>query len=103
MVQNHAAALDQLEKLQYEKSLQMETPAGELREQVKSLANTVEDLTSHNKDLQDTLEASIQTIQQLKEDKKKLQYGCRWMSDRKGVVSFCTCIPLTALSGAGRN
>lgn len=74
-MQNYHSALEQLEKLQHERSLHMETPAGELREQVNSLSDTVEHLTSQNKDMEETAAIASQTIQELNEANKKLQYA----------------------------
>lgn len=75
VMQNYHSALEQLEKLQHERSLRMETPAGELREQVNSLSDTVEHLTSQNKDMEETAAIANQTIQELDEANKKLQYA----------------------------
>eukprot|EP00892_Ulva_mutabilis_P008410 jgi/Ulvmu1/5941/UM026_0063.1 len=77
MEKNYQLALDQLEKLQHEKSLHMETPAGELREQVNSLSRTVETLTSHNKQLEEAATVSKKTIQQLTVEKEKLDSKAR--------------------------
>lgn len=68
-------ALDQLEKLQHEKSLHLETPAGELREQVNSLSDTVETLTAHNKQLEEAVAVSDHKVQQLAEENMKLRYA----------------------------
>jgi hypothetical protein len=45
LLQNYEVAMEQLENLQREKSLLADTPTGELRDQVKSLSNTVESLS----------------------------------------------------------
>lgn len=86
--QNYHVALEQLEKLQHERSLHMETPAGELREQVNSLSNTVELLTSLNKVLEEKSADASQTIKQLEGDKTKLKYAYKWR--------LCACTSVCA-------
>ena len=73
LLQNYQVALEQLEKLQHEKSLHMETPAGELREQVNSLSSTVATLTAKNQQLEETAIVSNRKVHQLAEEKLKLQ------------------------------
>lgn len=69
-LQNYKLVTEQLENLQHEKSLLADTPTGQLREQVKSLSDT---LSAQARDLEKARTDAEESAKQMSEENTGLQ------------------------------